>query len=450
MRNTMLAHRRTGTRATVAGMALVMLALAGGCGTTGEPQDTVGGWTGGRDAGSSGGQGGDGGASADASTGDAGHAGQGYAGEGDAGNASTGGSGGNLTDASAGGGSQADASFDVSFGYDAPEYDASAPCAVTTAAAELAPLDAYIMLDRSGSMAEYGTRDCNIGSSDTYKWCYAINALAGYFDDPNSWNNWVALQYFPITGQQCSGNGGACATPAVPRNVLDISHREALKQNLNAQVPNGSNTPTEAALRGLAAYTSSIQPVAIGHTIIGILITDGIPEGSCNNSATALRQIVQAHYMATGIRTFVIGMTGADFGVLETIASAGGAQPHSQYCNGSSSSCHYYSVGNGNPAVFIDVLRAIQQSAVGCTYQVPTPDAGLIDFDQVKVEYTPGNGGPMQQFDKVNDASQCTTNSWYYDNNANPTQVILCPDTCALVQADSQAKVDLMLGCLGS
>jgi len=351
-----------------------------------------------------------------------------------------------------------DASIDVipevSFEYDAPLFDnalsADSACAATTAAAELTPLEAYIMQDRSGSMANYGQADCNVGSSSTWKWCYAINALDGYFQDPGSWNNWVALQYFPITGYSCS-TGGACATPAVPRGVLDDAQRTALRNSLNGTVPNGSNTPTEAALRGLASYTANVQPQAqaLGHTLIGILITDGIPEGSCNNNASSLKTIVQNHFAATGIRTFVIGMTGADFGTLETIASGGGVAAHPDYCN-SGAQCTYYSVGNGNPAVFIEVLKKIQQTAIGCTYKVPVPEAGLIDYTKVKVEYQPGNGDPAQQFDSVPDASQCAAGKWYYDDNNAPTTVTLCPDTCTQVKADNQAKVTLLLGCLGS
>lgn len=358
--------------------------------------------------------------------------------------------------ASGAAGAIVDASVDVipevSFEYDAPPYDsavsADSACAAVTAAAELAPLEAYIMLDRSGSMASGGSQDCNVGSTSTYKWCYAINALDGYFQDQGSWNNWVALQYFPITNYSCS-TGGACATPAVARGVLDATQRTKLRNSMNAIVPNGTNTPTEAALRGLAAYTANIKPQATGHSLIGILITDGLPEGNCNNNAASLKTIVQTHLNATGIRTFVIGMTGANFTTLETIASGGGVPSHNDYCSGTAT-CTYYNVGNGNPTVFIEVLKKIQQTAIGCTYQVPVPDAGVIDYTKVKVEYQPGNGDPVQQFDSVPDVSQCAAGKWYYDDNNAPTKVTLCPDTCSAIQADPQAKVTLLLGCLGS
>src|SRR5687767_3190944 len=38
-----------------------------------------------------------------------------------------------------------------------------------------APIDMYIMFDRSGSMIEDNTTDCNIGGTGTSKWCFATN-----------------------------------------------------------------------------------------------------------------------------------------------------------------------------------------------------------------------------------------------------------------------------------
>ena len=37
---------------------------------------------------------------------------------------------------------------------------------------------------------------------------------------------------------------------------------------------------------------------------------------------------------------------------------------------------------------------------------------------------------------------------WYFDSNAAPTKVVLCPSSCSTVQADSAAKVDVLFGCI--
>ncbi len=372
-------------------------------------------------------------------------------GTGGSGNQSGTGGGGNAAGTGSGGGSGGgvqDAGIpDVTFYYDGPINDdggvtQDSACAATTAQAEPLDLDMYIMLDQSGSMAP----DCNIGSTTASKWCYAINALNGFFNAPSSVGMGVALQYFPITGYSCTAPGGTCATPAVPLSILP-NNIAAFQNSLNAMPANGSNTPTEAGIHGLVDYTGkNKQP---GRVMIGVLITDGAPNG-CNSGASYLAGLVQAHYNATGIRTFVIGMTGASFTTLETIAVGGGAQSHTNYCSGAGP-CHYYNVGNGDPQAFIAALQAIQQSAIGCQYNMPKADGGVVDPAKVNVQYTPGGGGAPQPINKVNDLSQCgPPGGWYYDNNQNPTTINLCPATCTAVQSDNQAKIDVLLGCLGS
>ena len=36
---------------------------------------------------------------------------------------------------------------------------------------------------------------------------------------------------------------------------------------------------------------------------------------------------------------------------------------------------------------------------------------------------------------------------WYFDDNQNPTAIILCPQTCSAVQSDAQAQIDVSFGC---
>ena len=43
-------------------------------------------------------------------------------------------------------------------------------------------------------------------------------------------------------------------------------------------------------------------------------------------------------------------------------------------------------------------------------------------------------------------AGVACNNGWQYASNN--TQIILCPDTCDLVKADPNAKVNVVLGCV--
>ncbi len=58
-------------------------------------------------------------------------------------------------------------------------------------------------------------------------------------------------------------------------------------------------------------------------------------------------------------------------------------------------------------------------------------------------------GGSAQTFPNVmNQASRpATGNGWYYNDTANPTQIILCPSSCMLVEGDMTGEVDVTLGC---
>ncbi|MEB2322424.1 MAG: VWA domain-containing protein [Sorangiineae bacterium] len=425
-----------------------------GCGTSGGDAQLGGGGAAGKAGSSSGG-----GAGAPASggaSGAAGTAGGGSGTGGTSGGSGTGGtSGGSGTGGSGTGGGPNDAGLDVEFSYDGPiddgGFNSDSSCAATTAETKPLPLDMYVMLDQSGSM----NTDCNVNTS-TYtastpsKWCYAINALYGFMAtaDPTL-DQRVALQYFALNNGTCAGVG--YATPeislrAIPANAGDFV------ASLNSHSPS-TNTPTEGAARGLTQFAAAQKSLDPSRTIIGILITDGDPYG-CGDAATVGTVIRNAWNGGSGVRTYVIGMTGATAANLETMAVNGGAPAHANYCI-SGASCHYYSVGNGNYAVFADVLKTIQASAIGCDYAMPTSDAGVIDPGKVSVEYSPGGNPPAQTIPKVSGAGSCPAagsggGGWYYDNDASPTKITLCPATCTAIQSDHSAKVEVNLGCLGS
>jgi hypothetical protein len=102
-------------------------------------------------------------------------------------------------------------------------------------------------------------------------------------------------------------------------------------------------------------------------------------------------------------------------------------------------------------AVFNAIATSIVQS-VACELLTPptSSDAGVIDWSVVEVQYTPGDGSPPEVFGQVPSEANCQGDGFYYDNPASPTKVLLCPDSCTKVQADNAAKVELLLGCLGS
>lgn len=125
-----------------------------------------------------------------------------------------------------------------------------------------------------------------------------------------------------------------------------------------------------AALRGLTKFTAANRRA--GHVTIGILVTDGGPLG-CDEDLTSLSSILDAHFAATTNCTYVIGMNGATVSNMERLGIGGGAPTHAatvgmlaNECGGVPAPCHFWNVGDGDPAGFIQALGAIQESANGC------------------------------------------------------------------------------------
>jgi hypothetical protein len=234
-----------------------------------------------------------------------------------------------------------------------------------------APVDMYIMQDRSGSMGN----DCNIGDNTNSKWCHAINALSGYFNSPAATSNAAAIQFFPLpnhTSALCATGAGydvaALPTPPPAYTTLPTNAFDAL---LNSQNDNGGGgTPTEAAIRGITTFTAANRRG--GRVTIGILVTDGDPNG-CDQNLQHLSDLLQAHYTATTLRTYVIGMTGATDANLEAMAQGGNGPLHADTvgpltgaCGSTPAPCRHWNVGNGDPQAFVAALAAIQDSANGC------------------------------------------------------------------------------------
>jgi hypothetical protein len=344
---------------------------------------------------------------------------------------------------------------DVKFTYDGPSFDGSEDaCAATTVKAEALPLDMYIIFDKSGSMHAPMTGcgpcgggfpgcltancgDCDVGGTVGSKWCRSINALNGFFSAGTSVGMGVALQYF--SGSSC----GALSSPAVPLQILP-SHLTQLQTSLNSISPSGG-TPTGSAASGIVQFTNANQQP--GRKMIGVIITDGDPT-DCGDPV-AINGTLAAHFTNTGIPTFIVGMDGATYSALQTMANGAGAAQHTNYCGGGITPCHFYNVGNGDPNAFIDAMKAIQQSALGCSFNVPRPDGGAPDWTKVQVKYTAGTGG-TQTIPNVPTVNDCANGGFYYDNNTNPTTINICPSTCSVIQADNQAKIDVELPCLGS
>ena len=361
-------------------------------------------------------------------------------------------------------------------------------CEADVSTAESIGLDMYIVFDRSGSMAERPPPndsnqdrirwpemdgllgDCPVDllnpPAQDSKWCMATNALGRFFTAPTMLDVRAGLQFMtpanPENYDICGTDpANPHATPAVAFSALPVDAANALVSALELEAPNAENTNglggtmvgtrIEAALNGIAMYTSAnADPM---RKTIGVLITDGDPY-NCEENPEALAQIAEDHLNATGIATFIIGMTGANPENLEAIAArAGGPEHGPEFCEAPDTACHYWSVGGGDPQAFSEVLAAIQDSVfIACEYAIPEPTTGeQLNPDLVAVTYNDASGAEPRSIARVDGAASCdpVTGGWHYDDPAAPTSIVLCPSECDIVStAPDGAAVEIRYGCV--
>jgi hypothetical protein len=294
-------------------------------------------------------------------------------------------------------------------------------CATDTVTAMSTPLDIYIMLDQSGSMMMDN------------KWPNVTSAIKTFVMQPNLNGISVGLQYFGLDNNSCTAS--TYATPEVEIAQLP-GVASQIATSISGHSPN-SGTPTSAALQGAIDHASSWASAHPGDTTVVVLATDGDPE-ECDLSLTDIDNIAAAGATATPkILTFVIGV-GSSLSNLNGIAAAGGT-----------GSAFLVDTNGSADQEFLNALNTIRGTALGCTYQIPIPSMGSINYNQVNIVYTPGGGGSPMTVPQVSGASACpaTGNAWYYDNPAAPTEIVLCSSTCGTVEADTTGSVGITLGC---
>jgi hypothetical protein len=299
-------------------------------------------------------------------------------------------------------------------------------CADTSDEAKLQPVAMYIVVDKSGSM------------DDNNKWQDAEQAFLSFFQDPAADDLKVALRFWPqgsCNSDSC--NTDACAQPAVDVGLLsDPAHEAALVAAYQAEGPDG-DTPMSAALAGACQWAQTYGAANPAEKPVVILVTDGEPNG-CEEDAVDIAAYAAAVYASDDVLTFAVGLQGSGEGTMNTIAAAGGTNMG-------------IFIGSNNAAAeLLAALKAIQESVVSCTFAMPEPTDpdNPIDPKLVNVTYTEGGAGSPQTIKQVQDASQCTAaGGWFYDDPLKPTSIELCPTTCAAVQADTAAKINIVIGC---
>jgi hypothetical protein len=145
------------------------------------------------------------------------------------------------------------------------------------------------------------------------------------------------------------------------------------------------------------------------------------------------------------ISTYVVGVFGPDEtearATLDAWAAAGGT-----------SSAFVVDPQQDVSAQFLEALEAIRGSALSCEYQVPpSPNGSTLDFNAVNVALVVDQ--QSLDFRYVAEPSRCslTTLGWYYDvdpQNGTPTKISVCEQACQMLQATTNGRVEVRLGCV--
>ncbi len=310
---------------------------------------------------------------------------------------------------------------------------------------EPSPLDIYVMFDQTGS-----TLSCvdptDVAGTDARCKKTRINAIreamSQFMADPESAGIGIGIGYFgqfPLGSTDCRDS--AYTTPAVTIATLP-DNANAMMTSLNSVIPTGE-TPTGAAIRGACSYAKEWKRTHVGHRVVMLLVTDGLPEapiscpqaGCCPTLDDAVSAALGCLDNNRGIQTYVLGV-GPYLDNLQQIALGGGTK-------------NAYLVGSGDVATqVLQALNNIRSAAmIPCSLNIPAAPTGQqIAYDQINIAYAdPACRGTV--FPNVSSVDACGTDAgWYYDDPAAPQKVELCPTSCNQVSL-AGARLLFTVGC---
>lgn len=339
-------------------------------------------------------------------------------------------------------------------GSDPPRLEPDEACGIGTAEATLRPVNMMIMFDRSTSMVGERTIDPATGLN---RWETATSALKNFLSHPQTEGLGVALRFFPhdLPVEGCASqicDIAACATPLVelgrltaetaPLDDHETKLFEAIDEALPLVVPRmDGRTPTGAALEGAVEWALNHQAKNPDERTAIMIVTDGEPDG-CEERVFYLMQHV-ARALEAGIGTYFIGIAdptggGLNRAAMDYLASAGGTER-----------AYYITDGPSATTNLLETLEAVRGRTIECEFPLPeaTSAGDVVDPALVNVTYLPASG-PEMNFTKVAQAEDCEESpSWFYDDEAQPARLHLCPKACDLVSADNEARFRILVGC---
>lgn len=301
--------------------------------------------------------------------------------------------------------------------------NAEGVCGETTITANRAPVDIFIVLDRSGSMAYSISEDCyctggggNPRCSNTTNCTDRLTAVKDAVTQAVNGNpaiNW-GLEFYSSPG------GADCSVSLAPQVPISATAGATILSDLGTATA-ANHTPTGAAMNAATMY---VQTVNDGNSKAILLATDGMPNcvgGRVNNDddMPATTAAVAGAY-AAGIPVYVVGM-GPQQSItnLNELAVAGGTT-------------QYYPADSTQ--ALSDALAKISKIvSTTCEFQTPmTP---------------PDNSKVYVYLDKalINQVATSTDNGWMF--GATNSDIVITGNFCANLLGGAASTVQIIFGC---
>lgn len=277
------------------------------------------------------------------------------------------------------------------------------------------------------------------------KWEPALEATRAFLEDEASKGLTASLTAFPIQtddeGARC--NAGNYTNPTVPMTQLPSTTFGDRLAAIRAAYW-GEGTPTRAVIEGVQGFVASHREKHPGRYAM-VLVTDGYPQGCGDvNTISAIEGVVSA---ADDLPTYVIGVknppvqgrhgaTAPDtVSDLNSVAAAGGTESA-------------FIIDTGDPektkADFREAVEAIRGESIACSVELPMPpDGRRFEKDHLVVSTTTGGATANLTYD----ASCAKDGAWHYDSASEPSEVVLCPETCARLQDAEAATLEVGFTC---
>ena len=376
------------------------------------------------------------------------------------------------------------------FGDSAVNPDTGIPACVSGVyEAKQAPAAMLVLLQRSGSM------------SQNNKWVFAAQAIVQALDEPVFDTMTLALMAAPnskVTGPACVFNFPvACGVPAFPQVDLAVAGvqkstdtsgvRKSIKVWLANNTPDQSSgdgnplySAMQAGIGALKGWPQTGKRLLMVVTDGGISCTSlsnraGFTDGNgCNdweNPNNIMTLLKQANTDPTKpVDTFIVGVPGSDSydstavnfppyhmrAALSSMAYAGSPanvpatcthkDPFAQGDPDPAVSCHFDMTQNNYSAQAVaDAISVARGKVLGCIFELPKGDGGVLDPTKVNVDYSVGGGPTTGLYKRKDTSNDCKTDGcWDYTSDG---KVELQGKACEDVKGKPNAKVTITVGC---